>query len=123
MYCISNILLYCNAQAGVVSGICLTVNCWALKKKGPVLVSMFSPIGTVCSVIFSVVTLGHTTNIGRYFHNILATYVHFFFSMFHMISQVQYLIVEYTVLQLSRYVPDVHWALLCALGQRERRLL
>ncbi|XP_022639148.1 WAT1-related protein At5g47470 isoform X2 [Vigna radiata var. radiata] len=50
--------------AGVVSGICLTVNCWALEKRGPVLVSMFSPIGTVCSVIFSVVTLGHTTNIG-----------------------------------------------------------
>ncbi|XP_017413230.1 WAT1-related protein At5g47470 isoform X1 [Vigna angularis] len=50
--------------AGVVSGMCLTVNCWALEKRGPVLVSMFSPIGTVCSVIFSVVTLGHTTNIG-----------------------------------------------------------
>ncbi|WVZ25624.1 hypothetical protein V8G54_004168 [Vigna mungo] len=37
---------------------------YSLLKRGPVLVSMFSPIGTVCSVIFSVVTLGHTTNIG-----------------------------------------------------------
>ncbi|KAH1267411.1 hypothetical protein AAZX31_01G195100 [Glycine max] len=50
--------------AGAVSGICLSFNGWALKKKGPVFVSMFSPIGTVCSVIFSVVTLEDTINIG-----------------------------------------------------------
>uniref|UniRef100_A0A0R0JYJ4 WAT1-related protein n=1 Tax=Glycine max TaxID=3847 RepID=A0A0R0JYJ4_SOYBN len=56
--------------AGAVNGICLSVNGWALEKRGPVLISMFSPIGTVCSVIFSVVTLGQTINIGRYFHNI-----------------------------------------------------
>ncbi|KAK7406264.1 hypothetical protein VNO78_07887 [Psophocarpus tetragonolobus] len=50
--------------AGAVSGICLSFNGWALKKKGPVFVSMFSPIGTVCSVIFSVVTVGETVSIG-----------------------------------------------------------
>ncbi|ESW27657.1 hypothetical protein PHAVU_003G221100 [Phaseolus vulgaris] len=50
--------------AGVVNGICLSVNCWALERRGPVLVSMFSPIGTVSSVIFSVVTLGQTINTG-----------------------------------------------------------
>ncbi|KAL2321566.1 hypothetical protein Fmac_025945 [Flemingia macrophylla] len=50
--------------AGTVSGICLSFNCWALAKRGPVLVSMFSPISTVCSVIFSVVTLGETISIG-----------------------------------------------------------
>ncbi|KAG4933180.1 hypothetical protein JHK87_047182 [Glycine soja] len=52
--------------AGAVSGICLSVNGWALEKRGPVLVSMFSPIGTVCSVLFSVVTLGQTINIGSF---------------------------------------------------------
>ena len=56
-----------NVQAGAVNGICLSVNGWALEKRGPVLISMFSPIGTVCSVLFSVVTLGQTINIGRYF--------------------------------------------------------
>ncbi|RDX90455.1 WAT1-related protein, partial [Mucuna pruriens] len=50
--------------AGAVSGICIGFNGWALKKRGPVFVSMFSPIGTVCSVIFSVVTLGDTVSIG-----------------------------------------------------------
>ncbi|XP_027337645.1 WAT1-related protein At5g47470-like [Abrus precatorius] len=50
--------------AGSVTGICLSFNGWALEKRGPVLVSMFSPIGTVCSVFFSVVTLGDTINIG-----------------------------------------------------------
>lgn len=54
-----------NAQAGGVSGISLSFNGWALKKRGPVFVSMFSPIGTVCSVIFSVFTVGDTVNIGR----------------------------------------------------------
>ncbi|KAG5039786.1 hypothetical protein JHK82_011935 [Glycine max] len=52
--------------AGAVNGICLSVNGWALEKRGPVLISMFSPIGTVCSVIFSVVTLGQTINIGSF---------------------------------------------------------
>ncbi|KAK2372304.1 Nodulin MtN21 /EamA transporter family protein [Trifolium repens] len=50
--------------AGGVSGISLSFNGWALKKRGPVFVSMFSPIGTVCSVIFSLFTLGNTINIG-----------------------------------------------------------
>ncbi|KAK7265933.1 hypothetical protein RJT34_33558 [Clitoria ternatea] len=52
--------------AGAVNGICLSLNGWALEKRGPVLVSVFSPIGTVCSVIFSVVTLGETINIGSF---------------------------------------------------------
>ncbi|XP_061341086.1 WAT1-related protein At5g47470-like [Gastrolobium bilobum] len=52
--------------AGAVNGICLSFNGWALEKRGPVLVSMFSPVGTVCSVIFSVVTLRDTINIGSF---------------------------------------------------------
>ena len=50
--------------AGGVSGITLSFNGWALKKRGPVFVSMFNPIGTVCSVIISVFTIGETVNIG-----------------------------------------------------------
>ncbi|KAL2348161.1 hypothetical protein Fmac_002161 [Flemingia macrophylla] len=54
---------YC-ILGGAVSGICLSFNGWALKKRGPVFVSMFSPIGTVTSVVFSVTTLGDSFTIG-----------------------------------------------------------
>ncbi|XP_021901893.1 WAT1-related protein At5g47470-like [Carica papaya] len=49
---------------GSVSGACVSFNGWAMKKKGPVLVSMFNPIGTIVSVIISVVTLGEIINLG-----------------------------------------------------------
>ncbi|CAK9321598.1 unnamed protein product [Citrullus colocynthis] len=49
---------------GSISGACVSFNGWAMKKRGPVLVSMFSPIGTVCSLILSVFTLGESINIG-----------------------------------------------------------
>ncbi|KAK7315725.1 hypothetical protein VNO77_34294 [Canavalia gladiata] len=49
---------------GVVSEMCLSFNGWALKKKRLVFVSMFSSIGPVCSIIFLIVTLGETINIG-----------------------------------------------------------
>ncbi|KAK2965063.1 hypothetical protein RJ639_029458 [Escallonia herrerae] len=50
-------------QAGTVTGACLSFNGWALKKRGPVLVSMFNPIGTVLSVIFSIFA-GDTIGLG-----------------------------------------------------------
>ncbi|AES90900.2 nodulin MtN21/EamA-like transporter family protein [Medicago truncatula] len=51
--------------SGAVTGISLSFSGWALEKRGPVLVSMFSPVGTVCSIIFSIVTQGDSTvNIG-----------------------------------------------------------
>ncbi|XP_024935109.3 WAT1-related protein At5g47470 isoform X1 [Ziziphus jujuba] len=49
---------------GAVSGACVSFNGWAMKKRGPVLVSMFNPISTLCSVILSVVTLGDTVSLG-----------------------------------------------------------
>ncbi|KAJ8754812.1 hypothetical protein K2173_012736 [Erythroxylum novogranatense] len=49
---------------GTVGGACVSFNGWAMKKRGPVLVSMFSPIGTVITVILSVVSLGDTVKIG-----------------------------------------------------------
>ena len=61
---VGDMIIY-SILSGAVTGICLSFNAWALKKRGPVLVSMFSPVGTVCSVIFSIVTLGDSTlNIG-----------------------------------------------------------
>lgn len=44
----------------------MSFNGWAMKKRGPVLVSMFSPVGTVCSVVLSLVTLGESVTVGRY---------------------------------------------------------
>ncbi|CAB4309998.1 unnamed protein product [Prunus armeniaca] len=52
--------------AGTVSGVCVSFNGWAMKKRGPVLVSMFSPIGTVCSVVLSLVTLGESISVGSF---------------------------------------------------------
>lgn len=49
---------------GTVSGACVSFNGWAMRKKGPVLVSMFSPIGTVITVILSFITLGETVSLG-----------------------------------------------------------
>ncbi|KAJ4835474.1 hypothetical protein Tsubulata_048530 [Turnera subulata] len=49
---------------GAVSGACVSFNGWAIKRRGPVLVSMFSPIGTVVSVVLSAVTLGEAINLG-----------------------------------------------------------
>ena len=49
-----------------MNGLCVSFNGWAMKKKGPVLVSMFNPMGTVISVILSVLTLGESISIGRY---------------------------------------------------------
>lgn len=47
----------------------MSFNGWAMKKRGPVLVSMFSPIGTVCSVVLSLVTLGESISVGRYIND------------------------------------------------------
>lgn len=66
MYGFTNLV---DKKGGTISGACVSFNGWAMKKRGPVLVSMFSPIGTVCSLVLSVVTLGESINIGRYITN------------------------------------------------------
>ncbi|KAL9265594.1 WAT1-related protein [Drosera capensis] len=50
--------------AGAVIGTSVSFNGWAMKKRGPVLVSMFSPISTVLSLVLGVVSLGDTIRIG-----------------------------------------------------------
>ncbi|KAL3499611.1 hypothetical protein ACH5RR_038704 [Cinchona calisaya] len=60
---VKDIMCY-SVLAGSISGGCVTFNIWAMKKRGPVLVSIFSPIGTVISVILSVITLGSSITIG-----------------------------------------------------------
>ncbi|KAL4565650.1 hypothetical protein LXL04_029753 [Taraxacum kok-saghyz] len=49
--------------AGTVSGFCVSFNGYAMKKRGPVLVSMFNPIGAVITVVISRF-LGHSISIG-----------------------------------------------------------
>ncbi|XP_044487403.1 WAT1-related protein At5g47470-like isoform X2 [Mangifera indica] len=51
---------------GFISGAALSFNGWAMKKRGPVLVSVFAPISTIISVVFTAVTLGDTINIGSF---------------------------------------------------------
>ncbi|MQM03163.1 hypothetical protein Taro_035938 [Colocasia esculenta] len=43
---------------------CLAFQTWCIKKRGPVLVSMFSPVGTVCAAILSALTLGQLLSMG-----------------------------------------------------------
>ncbi|XP_052210883.1 WAT1-related protein At5g47470-like [Diospyros lotus] len=57
-------IVICFLLGGIVGGGCASFNAWALKKRGPVLVSMFMPIGTVISVIFSISTLGDNFGLG-----------------------------------------------------------
>ncbi|XVF51747.1 hypothetical protein PTKIN_Ptkin04bG0209800 [Pterospermum kingtungense] len=57
-------LIGCSLLGGGVAGACLSFNGWAMKKRGPVLVSMFSPIGTVITVVLSFMTLGDTISLG-----------------------------------------------------------
>jgi hypothetical protein len=49
-----------------VSSACIMFQTWALEKKGPVMVSMFSPTQTVDSAIFSALFLGRVMQPGRY---------------------------------------------------------
>ncbi|KAK6935174.1 EamA domain [Dillenia turbinata] len=51
---------------GIMGGGCFSFAGWALKKKGPVLVSMFSPIATVISVLLSVVKWGEMISLGSF---------------------------------------------------------
>lgn len=53
-------------QGGAVTGVCVTFQTWCVKQKGPVLVSMFSPIQTVFSAVFAALILRQLISIGRY---------------------------------------------------------
>ncbi|XP_068634781.1 WAT1-related protein At5g47470-like [Aristolochia californica] len=60
-------LIFYALAGGAVNGLCVVLQTWAVKKRGPVLVSMFSPIGTVCSVIISALTLREGITLGSLF--------------------------------------------------------
>ncbi|KAG5592894.1 hypothetical protein H5410_043408 [Solanum commersonii] len=60
---IRNLIGY-SLLAGIVSGACVSFNNWAMKKRGPVLVSVFSPVGTLLTVVLSAVTLRDTITTG-----------------------------------------------------------
>ncbi|GMI76383.1 Usually multiple acids move in and out Transporters 7 [Hibiscus trionum] len=60
---VKNLFAY-SLLGGVVGAACASFNGWAMKKRGPVLVSMFGPIGAVISVVLSFITLGDTISLG-----------------------------------------------------------
>ncbi|KAG4131187.1 hypothetical protein ERO13_D09G191000v2 [Gossypium hirsutum] len=59
-------LIIFSLMAGAMGGASVSFNGWAMKKRGPVFVSMFSPIGTVIAVVFSFITLGETISLGSF---------------------------------------------------------
>ncbi|XP_047965350.1 WAT1-related protein At5g47470 [Salvia hispanica] len=56
-------LLGYSIVAGGISGMCVSVNAWAMKKRGPVVVSIFNPLGTVISAAISI-SLGDSISAG-----------------------------------------------------------
>ncbi|XP_074359192.1 WAT1-related protein At5g47470-like isoform X2 [Apium graveolens] len=48
-------LIGCSLLAGLISGASVSFNAWAMNKRGPVLVSMFSPISAVITVTYSAI--------------------------------------------------------------------
>ncbi|KAK9143024.1 hypothetical protein Syun_012424 [Stephania yunnanensis] len=58
--------LSASQYGGIVGGGCNSFGSWAMKAKGPVFVSTFSPIGTVFSITISAVTLGDIIALGRH---------------------------------------------------------
>nr|KJB37639.1 hypothetical protein B456_006G213800 [Gossypium raimondii] len=59
-------LIIFSLMAGAMGGASVSFSGWAMKKRGPVFVSMFSPIGTVIAVVFSFITLGETISLGSF---------------------------------------------------------
>lgn len=51
-----------------MSGGGLSFNAWVIKRKGPVVVSLFSPIATVVCVVVSAFTMEESFNLGRYIY-------------------------------------------------------
>lgn len=120
-------------QGGAVSGACVSFNGCAMTKRGPVLVSMFSPIGTLCSVLLSLFTLGDTITLRRYL-------AFFLFCVCFKVKQVLIVVLMITLQSLfgifvkiillfrcndtqsSGYAPHVYRAIFRAMGQRQRGL-
>ncbi|MBA0684752.1 hypothetical protein Goari_026315 [Gossypium aridum] len=59
-------LIIFSLMAGAMGGASVSFNGWAMKKRGPVFVSMFNPTGTVITVVFSFITLGETISLGSF---------------------------------------------------------
>ncbi|XP_062233826.1 WAT1-related protein At5g47470-like [Phragmites australis] len=49
---------------GVLVGACIVFQTWCLGKKGPLFVSIFGPVQTVCSAIFSAALFGQMVSLG-----------------------------------------------------------
>ncbi|XP_062232914.1 WAT1-related protein At5g47470-like [Phragmites australis] len=49
---------------GVLAGACVVFQTWCLGKKGPLFVSVFGPVQTVCSAILSAALFGQTVSLG-----------------------------------------------------------
>ncbi|CAN6166259.1 unnamed protein product [Urochloa humidicola] len=51
-------------MGGVVGGSCIVFQAWCLAKKGPLFVSVFGPVQTVCSAILSASLMGQKLSLG-----------------------------------------------------------
>ncbi|KAG0502214.1 hypothetical protein HPP92_002286 [Vanilla planifolia] len=52
------------AAGSAISSICIVYQTWCVSKKGPLLVSIFSPVQTVCATSFSTILFGQAIGVG-----------------------------------------------------------
>lgn len=53
-------------QAIVISGMVVAVNAWCVESRGPLFVSVFSPVGLVIVALIGSFLLDETLHLGRY---------------------------------------------------------
>ncbi|KAL6861678.1 hypothetical protein ACP4OV_017378 [Aristida adscensionis] len=51
-------------QGGVMAGACIVFQTWCIGRKGPLFVSVFGPVQTVCSGVLSAALFGQTLSLG-----------------------------------------------------------
>ncbi|XP_028549989.1 WAT1-related protein At5g47470-like [Dendrobium catenatum] len=60
----NSLFLFSFFQVSVISSTCVVYQTWCIRKKGPVLVSIFSPIQTVCATSLSMILFGQSISLG-----------------------------------------------------------
>lgn len=92
----------------------IAVHTWCLRKKGPIYVAMFKPLGMAAAVVLTVIFLGSTLFLGRY--NI------FLLTLLWQVkkhSKINGSLIEW-ILQCDWIHCNCTWILFCDLGTNER---
>ncbi|KAK2661839.1 hypothetical protein Ddye_000413 [Dipteronia dyeriana] len=113
------IAIVCQAIFGSLFRI--SVHTWCLRKKGPVYVAMFKPLGMVVALVLTVIFLGYTPYLGRYIIYIPTLFpcvTHFRMTQI-IYSKWSGRIIKGGLLQCGRRHCNCIWILHCDVGTNE----